>query len=77
VYATVGTRITVVEQNVPHLSEQVAADHIAIEHLHQEAVDRVQYNLDRQNIELQLDAIRASQERILTILAESGAKGIK
>jgi hypothetical protein len=67
----------VVEQNVPHLNDQVAANKAAIDRLHQDAVDRVQYNLDRQNIELQLDAIRASQERILTMLAENGTRAGK
>jgi hypothetical protein len=69
-YFAMGTRITVVEQNVPHLNEQVAANRLAIEHLDRDFVSKAQYNIDQQNLELQLNAIRFSQESILKLLAE-------
>lgn len=69
------TRITVVEQAVPGLREQVLANKVEIDGMRKDFVDINRYNIDQQNLELQLTAIRESQDRILGYLVAANQKG--
>jgi hypothetical protein len=71
----VSNRVTVVEQTVPGLREQVTANRVAIDLMHKDFVDINRYNIDQQNLELQLTAIRESQDRILGYLVAANQKG--
>lgn len=67
-YYAQGSRITVVEQRAPEIVKRLDLDDAA---LHGK-VDKDQYSLDQQRIQAELAAIRASQDRIETVLMERG-----